>query len=760
MILMDANLLLGAEDNPAAHPEPARTWGTPIENATMSATRPFLLTLILLISTCSYPANGQPYVNGRFQGRIAYSADGNHNDRDDWAASPVALAIFAEAGVKDQLVHFDYNCILPLTDPAWETIHADSVLGTAERYGYDLSRFHDCRKNLDVALASIARAINDSSADNPLYFIIAGPMEVPFRGIQQSEPAKRRFVYCISHSRWNDGFASRYQFTHTKRSVIEQDVQWVQIRDQNRLLSLSPYGRPAPPEAFAGFFWMRDSPDARVRFLWDRMVVSTRPDPSDAGMAYFLVTGDETCDPAKLKSLLADHRLPPPIMPRPQLRIEAENFRHLDNCVLDDRKDRLASHALNTKLAGQNPGRLRTAFHEPFAPAAADFDVEIRCFDETGKRSRFAFWINGVLQGSAWESAGEGRGWSSHTVRNVALRTGDELRVDVDGAPGRLDYMQLNLRQATDAAPATPKRTHSVFSVKPDHTGTLLNGHPFLAAGLRLSNGLISDAKTAELIAHLDEFASYGVNTISVFLQGSRFGDVRGYREDTSLDPVYAARLARIIEAADARGMVVLVGCLYHGDSKGWWRQWTQAQAEQAVANTVRWLKTNDYRNIFVDVNNEQMAKFDDAKLIAAGKAVEASYVIATSGKVTPANADLSIHHGSPHLPDKYYIETEGTGGNYWGSYSKQPGLYNYINIGVYTAAMQREMLQRTDAYLNRGQGYLFASTWLQCPPPGGPHHRPGGLGTPEDPGVRWWLKHLRARVGPYRGAGRDAATR
>ena len=57
-----------------------------------------------------------------FHGRIAYSCDGNHNDPDDWAASPVTLAILAEAGLKDRLVHFDYNCILPLTDAEWEKI--------------------------------------------------------------------------------------------------------------------------------------------------------------------------------------------------------------------------------------------------------------------------------------------------------------------------------------------------------------------------------------------------------------------------------------------------------------------------------------------------------------------------------------------------------------------------------------------------------------------------------------------------------------
>ena len=152
-------------------------------------------------------AESGPFDGKTFKGRIAYSADGNFNDPDDWAASPVALAIFAECGVKGRLVHFDYNCILPKTDPKWEKTHAESVLGAAKRYGYDLSVFHDCQRDLDGAVASIARAIDESSAESPLYFIVAGPMEVPYLGIQKSDPQKRKFVYCISHSRWNDGFS-------------------------------------------------------------------------------------------------------------------------------------------------------------------------------------------------------------------------------------------------------------------------------------------------------------------------------------------------------------------------------------------------------------------------------------------------------------------------------------------------------------------------------------------------------------------------
>ena len=410
------------------------------------------LPLTLVVSTVlglpiapAHAAAGTPDTDDRFHGRIAYSADGNHNDPDDWIASPVTLAILAEAGLKDRLVHFDYNCILPLTNPDWEKTHAESVLGAVDRYGFDKSRFFDCRKNADAAVDDIAKAIDDSSAENPLYFIIAGPMEVPYQGIQKSNPGKRKFVYCISHSRWNDGFASKYKFTFTKRSVIEQDVRWVQIRDQNRLLSFGRYGTPSPSEDFKPYFWLRDARDAKVRWLWERMLVSTRPDPSDAGMTWFLATGDEECDPSKLKRLLDDHRPLTPVAARKQVRIEAENFRHLEGFVLEDRKDKNASHQLNVRLGdGVTRGHIRTHFDEPFTRATGRYDVVIRYLDEKGLRCRYRMFVNGAARGETWTSAGEGRGWTSHTLRGVEVRTGDEIRMDADGAPGRLDYVQLD----------------------------------------------------------------------------------------------------------------------------------------------------------------------------------------------------------------------------------------------------------------------------------------------------------------------------
>jgi hypothetical protein len=294
------------------------------------------------------------------------------------------------------------------------------------------------------------------------------------------------------------------------------------------------------------------------------------------------------------------------------------------------------------------------------------------------------------------------------------------------------------------------------FSVKGERT--YLNNREVLVIGLRCSNALISDATTQQLIDNLDTFASYGVNTVSVFFMGSRFGDVKGYDKGGTLNPIYTSRMSKIIEAADKRGMIVLVGCLYWGNSKAKWERWTQKEANAAVADTVRWLQKHGYRNVFVDVDNEGMARrakgFDDRRMVIAGKKADPDCIIATNYRGDPpAEADLGIHH-SNKVKGKPYIESEGTPGNapggYWGSYSKKKGYYNYINIGLYNEDMKRNQIRRTRSHLSRGWGYMCASTWLQCVPPYGPNHKPGGNGSADQPGIRWWLEFIRDTYGSY----------
>jgi len=410
------------------------------------------VTAILMHIAASnlYPHSG-PFDGQIFKGRIAYSADGNYNDEDDWGASPVALAIFAECGVKAKLVHFDYNCILPKTDPEWEKIHETSVLGAAERYGYDKSVFHDCQKNLAGAVESVRKAVNESSADNPLYFILAGPMEVPYLGIQKSDPAKRQFVYCISHSRWNDGYTTQdgNLMNHNKRDVIPQGIKWVQITDQNQFLSTSRYGRPAQPEDWRPWYWMRDSDDSKVRFLWERLLAVTRADCSDSGMAYFLMTGDEQSEISKIRKLLDDNIVPTPTDPRKYIRIEAENFLRLDNYDVEHRNDRNVSHRINVKLASITTGRIRTHFDELYTADKARYDVDVRYFDEKDGRCRFSLYVNSEQKGSSWSASKDSDEWTTHTIEDVSINAGDEIMVEVRGDAGeygKLDYVQLNYR--------------------------------------------------------------------------------------------------------------------------------------------------------------------------------------------------------------------------------------------------------------------------------------------------------------------------
>lgn len=287
---------------------------------------------------------------------------------------------------------------------------------------------------------------------------------------------------------------------------------------------------------------------------------------------------------------------------------------------------------------------------------------------------------------------------------------------------------------------------------------TYINGHHILITGLRCSNALISDKATGDLIEHLDEYRSFGVNTVSVFVMGSRYGNVKGYLEDASLNPIYMERLARIIEAADDRGMIVLVGCLYWGGSTAKWESWTQKEANRAVANTIQWLSDHNYRNVFIDVDNEGMAReqagFNNTELVRAAKTTDPNIIVATNFKgFPPEEADLGVHF-SKQVKNKPYIETEASPANapggYWKDYSKAPPLENYINIGVYTPEMKLHQIHDTKDHLNAGFGYLLASTWLQCVAPYGPNSDPGGDGSKENPGILWWLEALKEIVGPY----------
>lgn len=116
-----------------------------------------------------------------------------------------------------------------------------------------------------------------------------------------------------------------------------------------------------------------------------------------------------------------------------------------------------------------------------------------------------------------------------------------------------------------------------------------INGEVATLWGLRLGGVPLSDEWTDEVIQQLDVWKSYGINSLAIWLQGTAGGYIQLFSEDgkefLKEDPIRVkvgvdvpeeiinfgitsgekviARTRRLIEAADEKGMVVIVGIGY-----------------------------------------------------------------------------------------------------------------------------------------------------------------------------------------------------
>jgi hypothetical protein len=228
-----------------------------------------------------------------FTGRVGASHDGNQHDYDDIGAAAWDIGIFAKAGAR--LVHDDYADHLADNDTSMEHKVEASALGSAQRWYGSTSMCYNDQHNLQGAINNIAAQINASSASNRFYYILCGPMEVPYRGIMAADSAKRKYCTCISHSGWNDSHTSSLM-THTWSDIQKTGVTAVHIADQNTLLNDKTSG---------AWDWAKNASDEKLRFMWDRMATyGVYGDISDAGMAWYVITGsgDQGGTNAKLKT--------------------------------------------------------------------------------------------------------------------------------------------------------------------------------------------------------------------------------------------------------------------------------------------------------------------------------------------------------------------------------------------------------------------------------------------------------------------------
>jgi hypothetical protein len=129
--------------------------------------------------------------------------------------------------------------------------------------------------------------------------------------------------------------------------------------------------------------------------------------------------------------------------------------------------------------------------------------------------------------------------------------------------------------------------------------------------------GFTPDKNTNTFIARIPEYARCGVNAFTLCLQGGFPGYEAAinsaYEPDGALRPEYLKRVARVIEACDRAGMVVILGCFYQRQDQ----ILRDADAvKKAVVNTVEWIRGRHYANVVLEIANEFQHKGFDHKII------------------------------------------------------------------------------------------------------------------------------------------------
>lgn len=294
-----------------------------------------LIVFFLLLNLTAFPQT--PLWQGK--GRIAISSDGNEHDHDDWAATPLSLAMLSAAGLQDKLVVYTFS------DHIWGSNHdqpssssglnayghmRESAIKGGEWFGFKKTKFICAVDNAAVAYKGLTDEINKSSAEDPLCIIAAGPMQVVGEAISRSEVAKRKYVTLVSHSGWNDNHAdnpkgpwwdlhSGWTFREIRESFSDDaggNLKCIRISDQNGGEDYE--GLHAPMKDFN---WLKTSGarnDPRWKpgswdWLYSRIQTcvktdSTTYDASDAGMIIYLLTGIEKTSPDMARKIMENPR--------------------------------------------------------------------------------------------------------------------------------------------------------------------------------------------------------------------------------------------------------------------------------------------------------------------------------------------------------------------------------------------------------------------------------------------------------------------
>jgi hypothetical protein len=294
--------------------------------------------------------------------------------------------------------------------------------------------------------------------------------------------------------------------------------------------------------------------------------------------------------------------------------------------------------------------------------------------------------------------------------------------------------------------------------------GFSLGGQAFDMWGIRVASGTQSQDRTDALVASLDDYAAHGVNTVTVFVQGSSGGYTDPFSVDgKTLDPLHRARLLKVLDEVRARNMVAIVGIFYQRVRP----KLKDAEAVREATRTVARLVL-PYRNVIINIANEQNSGLwedtaglfdmrDPARLIELCDVVHAedptrivgaggydhtkNRAIGKSGKVDVLLFDTNGPEESLELYDEFVaagVNKPIVNVELFGAWTQTPVP------GVFSDSMKQTFRREVSAGRARPGLFVFAhfNNWCQASTN---HYELGGDGSAGSPGVRWYFDAVKA---------------
>ncbi len=301
-----------------------------------------------------------------------------------------------------------------------------------------------------------------------------------------------------------------------------------------------------------------------------------------------------------------------------------------------------------------------------------------------------------------------------------------------------------------------------------------MEGKPFDLWGIRTASATENEVSTQHLIAQLEDYKSYGVNSIAVYFMGSNGGAYDPFNEEgTDIDRNHLRRMKEIIDAAERMKMVVIVGIFYQNVPREKIRLKDWQACKNAVCTVAQWLKKQKYGNVILNIANEQNSaghigkpweKVRDPEYLlslcysikkitpglivgAGGYDIEKNKIIGISDYIDVLLFDTT----KPSEPSVFHFE----------EYKKVGILKPMVNVemfGAWTGRFKNGVFltdSEVQHFYHEVDGvaeteglytFFFAMDWLQGKANGKTNRYDiAGEGTMDSPGIRWFFRYVKS---------------